>query len=84
MKRIQRGFLGFATMTLIVGGLALVGLLAYGWHSGQELPIGPAIAIVLVNIYAAVWIVIDKRKARQAPPPTVQAAATSKKKRGRR
>ncbi len=38
----------------------------------------------LVNIYAAVWIVIDKRKARQAPPPTVQAAATSKKKRGRR
>lgn len=87
MKRRELGFANFATMTLVVGGLALGGLLAWGWTSGQELPLGPAIAVALVNLYAAIKIVLDMRKARQAPPPAPEAkTATTQKspKRGRK
>lgn len=69
MKRKELGFANFATMTLVVGGLALGGLLAWGWTSGQELPLGPAIAVALVNIYAAIKIVLDTRKKQQMAPP---------------
>ncbi len=75
MKFGQCGFISFGAMTLIVGGMALAGLLAYGWITGQELPIGPAIAVALVNIIAAVKLALDSRKVRQAPPPAPEAAA---------
>lgn len=61
----QDGFINFSTMTLLVGGLALGGLLFYGSTSGQELPLWPAIAVSLVNVVAAAKIVIDTRKARR-------------------
>ena len=73
-------------MTLIVGGLALGGLLTWGWTSGQELPVGPAIAVALVNVYAAVKIILDTRKRRQMPPtpvgPPADAPSRQKAKRG--
>ncbi|HEX5801868.1 MAG TPA: hypothetical protein VFY24_02500 [Azospira sp.] len=65
MKRKETGFINFGAMTLLVGGLALAGLLLYGWQSGQELPLWPAIAVVLVNLFAAVRIVLNIRKAKQ-------------------
>ncbi|MBK9020690.1 MAG: hypothetical protein IPL72_12055 [Sulfuritalea sp.] len=75
MKFGQCGFISFGAMTLIIGGMALAGLLVYGWITGQELPIGPAIAVALVNIIAAVKLALDSRKVRQAPPPAPEAAA---------
>lgn len=69
----QKGFVSFPIMTLLVGGLALGGLLAYGLVSGQELPLWPAVTVALVNVVAAVKLVIDTRKARQQR----QAAAPS-------
>lgn len=59
--------MNFGAMTLLIGGLALAGLLLYGWQSGQELPLWPAIAVALVNLFAAVRIVLNIRKAKQRP-----------------
>lgn len=61
-------------MTLIIGGLALAGLLVYGWTTGQELPIVPAIAVVMVNLVAAVKLALDSRKGRRLPLSTQEAA----------
>lgn len=63
----QHGFVSFGIMTLLVGGCALAGLLLYGWRTGQELPLWPALAVVGVNVAAALKIAIDAKKARQRP-----------------
>ena len=73
LSRKERGNASFGIMTLIVGALALVGLLVYGWRSGQELPVWPALAVVLVNVAAAIKIVLDLKKARQQPKPAAEA-----------
>ncbi|MEF8718438.1 MAG: hypothetical protein V5B44_12220 [Candidatus Accumulibacter necessarius] len=39
----QHGFINFGSMTSLVGGLALTGLLAYGPTTGHELPLCPAL-----------------------------------------
>lgn len=75
LKYKQRGFIGFGAMTLIIGGLALAGLLVYGWQSGQDLPLWPAIAVVLVNVVGAAKIVVDTKKARQQQPTTASSEA---------
>jgi hypothetical protein len=78
----QNGFINFSTMTLLVGGLALGGLLLYGSTSGQELPLWPAIAVSLVNVVAAAKIVIDTRKARrQAQTESDDARKTNRPRR---
>ena len=67
----QDGFINGAVIALLIGGLMLGGLLAYGALSGQELPFWPAIAVVVVNLVAAVKLVIDTKRARrlrQQPP----------------
>ena len=75
MNRKQNGFVSFGTMTLLVCGLAFVGLLIYGMTSGQDLPLWPAIAVALVNVIAAAKIIMNVRKARSqqqapaSPPP---------------
>lgn len=63
----QHGFVNFGIMTLLVGGLALAGLLIYGAQSGQELPLWPALAVALVNVVAAAKVVIDTKRARKQP-----------------
>lgn len=63
--RKQEGFISGGIMTLLVGGLALGGLLLYGSKSGQELPLWPAIAVCLVNLVAAIKIILDVKKARK-------------------
>lgn len=80
MSRKERGNASFGVMTLIVGALALVGLLVYGWRSGQDLPLWPAIAVILVNIAAAVKIVLDIKKARQQPKPASNEGKTRQQK----
>jgi hypothetical protein len=54
----------FGSMTLLVGGLALASLLVYGWLSGHELPLWPAILVALVNIAGALKLVQETRARR--------------------
>lgn len=65
MNPRQNGFISFAAMTILVGGLAFAGLLLYGLKSGQELPLWPAIAVALVNLVAAAKIILDVKKAKK-------------------
>ncbi len=64
MNDRQRGFISFGAMTLLVGGCALAGLLIYGWSTGQELPLWPALAVVAVNVGATIKIALDTKRAR--------------------
>lgn len=66
--------LSFGSMTLVVGGLALAGLLFWGWKTGQELPVWPALLVVAVNVFGA-FKLVQEAKARQAAR---QAAAAAK------
>lgn len=65
MNSRQNGFVNFGIMTLLIGGLALAGLLIYGAQSGHELPLWPALAVTLVNLVAAGKIIFDVKKTRK-------------------
>ncbi len=78
----QEGFISGSIMTLLIGGLALLGLLAYGLRSGQELPLWPALAVALVNVVAAAKIVVDIKKAKQQRQAPSSATAKSNPRRG--
>lgn len=65
LKRKQDGFMNGGVMTLLIGGIALGGLLVYGSRSGQELPLWPAVAVCLVNLVAAIRIILDVQKAKK-------------------
>lgn len=67
-------YLSFGVLTLLVGGLALAGLLYYGWSSGQELPLWPALAVALVNIVGAIKLVMERKKIH---PPQAPASKHS-------
>lgn len=76
-------------MTLLVGGLALAGLLAYGLISGHELPLWPALTVALVNLVGAGKLIYDARLARmqkhEAPAaPVVPTKSGQPKKTSRR
>ena len=78
MVDINKGALSFGSMTLLVGGLALAGLLFWGWKSGQELPLWPALLVAAVNVVGAVKLVMEakaKRAAQQAAAAAAEAAA---------
>jgi len=62
---INKGALSFGSMTLLVGGLALAGLLFWGWKTGEELPLWPALLVAAVNVFGAFRLVMETR-ARQA------------------
>lgn len=66
--KVQRGAINASVLTLLVAGAALAGLLIYGWQSGQELPLWPALAVAAVNVIAAMKVAMDTRNARKAPP----------------
>lgn len=55
-------------LALGAGGLGLAGLLLYGWQSGQELPLWPAVAVAVVNLVAAGKILRDVLQRRARPP----------------
>ena len=79
LNRKQEGFINGSAMTILIGGLVLGGLLIYGSKTGQELPLWPAIAVVVVNLVAAVKLVLDIRtakKLRQAPQSNATKAAS--------
>ena len=65
MHHKQHGFINGGVITLLIGGLAIGGLLLYGSVTGQELPVWPAVVVVLVNLVAAGKAIMDVKKAKQ-------------------
>ena len=73
---MKSGFFSFTSLSQVVGALALVGLLLYGWVTGQELPLWPALLVVAVNVVLAVRLVLEARARRNQPsvPPSDAAS----------
>lgn len=65
MAEDYKGMFSFGSMTLLVGGLALFALLAWGWLSGQSLPLWPALLVAGVNVVGAIKL-LQETKAKQA------------------
>ena len=82
MADIIKGMLSFGSMTLLVGGLALAGLLFWGWTTGQELPLWPALLVAAVNVFGAVKLVLETR-ARQAARQAAAAEVAQARRKGR-
>jgi hypothetical protein len=61
----QLGFINGGVITLLIGGLAIGGLLLYGSVTGQELPVWPAVLVGVVNLVAAVKVILDVKKSKQ-------------------
>lgn len=51
---------------LLIGALMLGGLLLYGATTQQPLPLLPALAVMAVNLFAAVRLLLNVRKRRAA------------------
>jgi len=67
LKHLQRGAFNGGVIALLIGALALGGLLIYSAVSGYELPFWPAMAVIAVNVAAAgrlAWTVIQTKKRR--------------------
>lgn len=74
MVDIKKGVLSFGSMTLLVGGLALAGLLLWGWMTGQELPLWPALLVAAVNVFGAIRLVMEARVRQTARQAAARAA----------
>jgi len=55
---------------LLIGALMLGGLLLYGAITQQPLPLLPALAVVAVNVIAAIRLLLNVRKRRAAQQQT--------------
>jgi hypothetical protein len=78
---MNKGVLSFGSMTVLVGGLALAGLLFWGWKTGQELPLWPAVLVAAVNVFGAIKLVMEtkaRQAARQAAANAAQPPGKSK------
>lgn len=77
MKHKQHGLIKGDVIGILIGGIALGGLLVYGSVSGQPLPVWPAVLVALVNVAAAVNVFMGVRKVKQQrrakPPADAQA-----------
>ena len=62
MHHKQDGFINGGVITLLIGGLAIGGLLLYGSVTGQELPVWPAVVVGIVNLVAAGKVFMDVKK----------------------
>lgn len=82
MVDIDKGVLSFGSMTLLVGGLALAGLLFWGWKTGQELPLWPALLVAAVNVFGAVKLVMETRARQEARRAAAKAAQAHLKGKG--
>jgi hypothetical protein len=79
---INKGALSFGSMTLLIGGLALAGLLFWGWKTGQDLPLWPALLVAAVNVFGAYKLVMET-KARQAARQAAAAEAAQPGRKGK-
>lgn len=74
----QCGFIKGDMIGILIGGVALGGLLLYGSVSGQALPLWPAVIVGLVNVLAAANVVWTVKKAKKAAQERAQASNTNK------
>ena len=82
MADINKGVLSFGSMTLLVGALALAGLLFWGWTTGQELPLWPALLVAAVNVFGAFRLVMETRARQAARQAAAKAAQPDRKGKG--
>ena len=61
----QEGFINSGVLIILIGGLALGGLFIHSLSTGQDLPVWPAVAVILVNLIGAAKIVIGVRNAKK-------------------
>ena len=61
---MNKGFFSFTALSVLVGGVAIIGLLLYGWLTGQDLPFWPAMLVVAVNVILAVKLVRELKAKR--------------------
>ena len=61
----QEGFIDSGVLIILIGGLALGGLFIHSLSTGQDLPVWPAVAVILVNLIGAAKIVIGVRNAKK-------------------
>jgi hypothetical protein len=78
-----KSVLSFGSMTLIVGGLALAGLLLWGWKTEQELPLWPALLVAAVNVFGALKLVLETRARQAARQAAAKAAPPHRKGKGK-
>lgn len=64
---------------MLISAVLIGGMFVHSYSSGQDLPLLPAIAVIVVNLLAAAKLVLDVRARRQRqgpkPPPAEQGAA---------
>ena len=56
---MNKNFFSFTALSVLIGGLAIIGLLLYGWLTGQSLPFWPAMLVVAVNVVLAVKLILE-------------------------
>lgn len=61
----QEGFIDSGVLIILIGGLALGGLFIHSLSTGQDLPVWPAVAVILVNLIGAAKIVIGVMNAKK-------------------
>ena len=61
---MNKGFFSFTALSVLIGGLAIIGLLLYGWFTGQNLPLLPALLVVGVNVVLAIKLVLEVKAKR--------------------
>ena len=83
MVDFHKSVLSFGSMTLIVGGLALAGLLFWGWKTEQELPLWPALLVAAVNVFGALKLVLETRARQAARQAAAKAAQPHRKGKGK-
>lgn len=64
-RNTQSGFINGGILAILIGGLAIGGLLMYGMLTGQPLPVWPAIVVGVVNLLAAGKVFMDIKKAKK-------------------
>ncbi|OGB30460.1 MAG: hypothetical protein A3F78_14770 [Burkholderiales bacterium RIFCSPLOWO2_12_FULL_61_40] len=65
VNRKQLGLIRGDLIGLLIGAVALGGLLFYGAISGQDLPFWPALLVVAVNIVSAIHVFLGVKKRKQ-------------------
>lgn len=71
MNKARSGRQRAGSLVLLVGAVALAGLLVYGWVSGQELPLWPALLVAGVNLVGAVKLLLEARARKAAAAQAV-------------
>ncbi|HQY07975.1 MAG: hypothetical protein IPG57_22875 [Burkholderiales bacterium] len=72
-----KDLLSFGSMTLLVGALGLALLLLWGWQSGQELPLWPALLVAGVNVFGALRLLQETRARQTAVREQAAASAAA-------